>query len=144
MSQPDISEAIRQWRALVPNPDPVRKRFDLILAVMEAMGEDFGLDSDDDWDLWRGFVLLMEGLPAQDLPQSEAIKAFVASRLGGDQDDLMDAHEAAVILAGHVLEDRATPEEALERMQSAEILPFREEVMASLITFAATHEVDSK
>ena len=144
MSQPDISDAIRQWRALVPNPDPVRKRFDLIMSVMDAMGEDFGLDSEDAWDLWRGFVLLMEGLPAQDLPQSEAIKTWVAQHLTGDQDDLMDAHEAAVMLASLILEERATPEEALERMQSAEVLPFREEVMASLITFAAAHEFEAK
>ena len=144
MSQPDISDAIRQWRALVPNPDPVRKRFDLIMSVMDAMGEDFGLDSDDAWDLWRGFVLLMEGLPAQDLPQSEAIKTWVAQHLTGDQDDLMDAHEVAVMLASLILEERATPEEALERMQSAEVLPFREEVMASLITFAAAHEFEAK
>lgn len=95
---------------------------------------------------WRTFVLVMDGFPGDpepaDLDLENEAKAYLREWMVGGKDELLDAHEAVLLLDELMEQEQIPADEALDRMGNLKELPFSDEIMAALIAVVPQPEPD--
>lgn len=141
----DIERAEGERMKSLGAENPVWLRYVRIRDWTLKLGKAMGAAPEEESG-WATFVLVMEAFPGDPEPADreleEQAKAYLRDWMARGKDELLDAHEAVLLLDELMEQERIPADEALDRMGNLKELPFSDEVMAALIAVVPQPDPD--
>lgn len=141
----DIARAEGERLKSLGADNPVWLRYIRIRDWTLKMGQAMGAAPEEEIG-WATFVLVMEAFPGDpepaDKPLEEAAKDYLREWMAAGKDELLDAHEAILLLDELMEQEKIPADEALDRMGNLKELPFTDEIMAALMQIVPQPEPD--